>query len=515
MDVLSRLVADYQRENEEVVIAAAALESDDLAEEEFLVLQCNDLPISYEALARETIKDEVLKDVVHYVRNGWPNNVSSGILFPFYCRRDNLSVVQDCILSGNRVVVPNSLMKQVLQTLHRGHPGIVRMKAFARNTVYWAGIDSDIENYVKSCEACAVHARQPKKVELHPWEPEDQPWKRIHVDYVGPFKGYLFFLVVDAYSKWPEVFQVKAMSTEITMHRLESLFCRFGFPEVLVSDNGTQFTSQKFEAFCKERGINHLKTAPYHPQSNGQAERFVDIFKRTVSKLISEQESWESSLWEFLRTYRAIPVTHLKKSPSQLFLGRQVRTQIDLLRPPMEKASQGKDSNYAEGMKLNFDRHHGAKPKSFSTFDLVYYTKGADQRWLPGFIFRSLGSVLYLVKNERGDVFRRHANQLKPRYDSDVRSSGVPPSIQNAKSVPSSPIQNAKNVPSSPKQNVQCASPPNINRRSPVLEPIVPPPVNAQDSVDGRKQRSTRSRKPPEQFQINPYAKSYKPVPAS
>ena len=83
-------------------------------------------------------------------------------------------------------------------------------------------------------------------------------------------------VIVDAYSKWLEVFQT---TTSNTIECLRETFARFGVPEELVSDNGTQFTSAVFKKFCLKIGIKHLTTAPYHPQSNGQAERFVDTLK--------------------------------------------------------------------------------------------------------------------------------------------------------------------------------------------------------------------------------------------
>ena len=102
----------------------------------------------------------------------------------------------------------------------------------------------------------------------------DAPWKRVHVDLAGPIDGEMFMIVVDAHSKWPEVVFMPRITTDQTIEALKMVFCRFGYPEVLVSDNGTQFTSAKFALFCAESGIRHVTSAPYHPQSNGQAERF-------------------------------------------------------------------------------------------------------------------------------------------------------------------------------------------------------------------------------------------------
>ena len=255
-DVLSRFVAEYPKDDEEMVIASSAIENEEMDVEDLFVLHCDTLPATNEDLSKETATDEVLQEVLQYVKNGWPAKVLPGLIFPYFCRRDTLSTTQNCLISGNRVVIPDSLRSKVLKTLHSGHPGIVRMKALARTTVYWPGIDKDIQQFVKSCDACAVNAPAPKKGELHPWEPEDRPWRRVHADFAGPFKGRNYFLIVDAYSKWPEVVEMTSMTTQGTTKVLEGFFCRYGYPEVLVTDNGGQFTAHQFSDFCHSVGCD-------------------------------------------------------------------------------------------------------------------------------------------------------------------------------------------------------------------------------------------------------------------
>ncbi|XP_065076073.1 uncharacterized protein K02A2.6-like [Ochlerotatus camptorhynchus] len=160
-----------------------------------------------------------------------------------------------------------------------------RMKAIARSFVYWPSIDSDIAAHVKACRHCAVAAKSPPKAPPLSWPKSTYPWQRVHIDYTGPIEGEYFLLSVDSYSKWVEIVRTKSITATATIGILRSLFVRLGMPETLVSDNGTQFTSAEFAQFYLENGINHVTTAPFHPQSNGQAERFVDTFKRAVKKI--------------------------------------------------------------------------------------------------------------------------------------------------------------------------------------------------------------------------------------
>ena len=90
----------------------------------------------------------------------------------------------------------------------------------------------------------------------------------------------MFLIVVDSHSKWFEVEIMPSITSEATIAKLRDVFCRYGIPQQLVSDNGSQFTSEECCKFMKANGIEHSLVAPYHPRSNGQAERFVQTFKQ-------------------------------------------------------------------------------------------------------------------------------------------------------------------------------------------------------------------------------------------
>ena len=167
---------------------------------------------------------------------------------------------------------------------------------------------------------------------LHPWIWPSQPWKRIHVDFAGPFMGGSYLIVVDAHSKWPEVHHMSTTTTTKTLQVLRSLFARYGIPEQLVSDNGPQFVSEEFETFMKQNGIKHIKCSPYHPSSNGQAERFVLTFKQAVQAGEREGKPLDQRLENFLIMYRVTPHATTGETPCKLFLGRDLRTHLHLIR---------------------------------------------------------------------------------------------------------------------------------------------------------------------------------------
>ena len=152
---------------------------------------------------------------------------------------------------------------------------------------------TSIEDLICTCAKCQLAAKSPHKSTLSSWPVPDSSWSCLHIDFVGPTNGQPFLVVVDANSKWPEIFPMSRITSEETISKLQKIFSRFGPPETLVSDNGTTFSSVKFSTFCQQNGINHIHTPPFHPQSNGQVERFVDTFKRALLKLRGEGKTSE------------------------------------------------------------------------------------------------------------------------------------------------------------------------------------------------------------------------------
>lgn len=117
------------------------------------------------------------------------------------------------------------------------------------------------------------------KSPVHPCEFPEKPWHQIHID---PKHGFMWLIVVDAQTKRPEVILLKSVTGSTTTHALLDLVSRFGIPSQIVSDNGPQFVGEEFRNFCAHFGIEHIRTLPYHPRSNGEAECFVRTVKRVT-----------------------------------------------------------------------------------------------------------------------------------------------------------------------------------------------------------------------------------------
>uniref|UniRef100_A0A0N4WFH5 RNA-directed DNA polymerase n=1 Tax=Haemonchus placei TaxID=6290 RepID=A0A0N4WFH5_HAEPC len=278
--------------------------------------------------------------------------------------RHTLSMQDGCLYYGHRIVVPKSLLGAVLKQLRDGHLGMTRMKMLARGYVYWTNIDRDIEENVQKCRHCQETAKMPRKTILSSLSDETKPWNRVHIDFAGPINGKMYLVVVDSYSKWPEVLDMSSSTVKATLRELKKLFARFENPRVIVSYNGTQFTSKEFQEFCEKQGIEHIRS--FHPQSNGQAERFVDTLKRTLLKR-REERSQNPRVFKML-SKELCTINSERLSSEELFLGRQLRTTLTLLKEEIRNEKGSRKTR----MERQCNLHHGARERSYQIEDPIY-----------------------------------------------------------------------------------------------------------------------------------------------
>ena len=209
----------------------------------------NLLPVTQESIANSTRKDSVLAGVLNSALTG--DRYDTPNLVPYFFRKNKISVHQGCLVWGLRVIVPSELRGKILHELYEGHQGLVKMKALARSYVRWPKIDRDAEQLAGACFECLQKCPDPSPV-LHSWDWPEQPWKRVHAEFAAQYLNHMFLVVSDAHSKWPEVVQIASTTSTATIRALGSIFSRYGFPEKLVSDNGPQLTSGKFEFFFNQ-----------------------------------------------------------------------------------------------------------------------------------------------------------------------------------------------------------------------------------------------------------------------
>ena len=391
-------------------------------------------------VVRETAKDPILSQLMRFVKEGWPHAFSEE-LKDFKKLENSLSTENGCVFYGLRVIIPSTLRNHILKLLHLGHFGMQRMKQLARSTVYWPRIDFDIEDLCRKCTSCGQFQNKPDKPSIHPWMMPEKPWSRLHLDHAINFLGRNWLVLVDAYSKYPCIHPTTSTSSKSTTAILEQEFAHFGYPHTLVTDNATTFMSQEFQAWCKQRGIVHLTGAPYHPATNGAAERLIQSFKQALRKsLLPPKEA----LQEFLMQYRRIPFAS-GLSPSELLNGRRIRTKIDTLVPSIPHLLQGRQSRQASKHSNAEDSEVVSKVEHhYSLGDPCYALyfgprRDRDPRWVPAIVTKVHGTRSVNVRViPRGPTWRRHLDQLRPRYGSDQDDDPceIPTSVLSTETLP-------------------------------------------------------------------------------
>ncbi|CAH8489243.1 unnamed protein product [Schistosoma turkestanicum] len=199
------------------------------------------LPVKRPDLIRETRRN--FGCIINAIRKGWNANLKRR--FPIYfSKRDELSTTPDGILCLNdRVVIPPSLRKAVLEDLHSGHLVVEKMKSLAKLTCWWPEIKADICRTANNCVMC--HKLKNQHLKWTPWPVSSEAWQRIHADYCGPFLGkYYALVVIDSFSKWPEVFFTTSPNSDITIQALRKVFSREGVPMVCPDEKQSQGQSK-------------------------------------------------------------------------------------------------------------------------------------------------------------------------------------------------------------------------------------------------------------------------------
>ncbi|GBP06580.1 Uncharacterized protein K02A2.6 [Eumeta japonica] len=322
VDVLSRLIATQQK-NDDLIIATIQTEHD----LKFIIDDTiKHFAITQKMVSAATSKDKELFEVIKFIKHGWPavsklpKHVKS-----YNNHKESLSIVNNCIMTGERLVIPKVFRHRVLIQLHKGHQGIKRMKSLARSYVYWPNIDFDISHFVKQCQNCQICSNSPTKANLSSWPIPESALDRVHIDIAGPLRGKYYVVMVDAYLEWTQVAQTSVISSTEIIKCLHEFVSRYGQP----------------------------RTPAYHPQSNGQAERFVETVKKALEKSYCETNTDDKeNLLTFLSQYRATPNPNApgSKSPSEIFIGRRIKTPLDLLKSTPNSANARNTTMEQENM---------------------------------------------------------------------------------------------------------------------------------------------------------------------
>ncbi|KAF0301011.1 uncharacterized protein FJT64_026589 [Amphibalanus amphitrite] len=334
--------------------------------------------ISEEELSDASAADECLSVVRGYVSGQWPRQRDvDPRAAGFFQVRDELSVHGQLLLRGDRLVVPAALRERVLTNAHAGHQGVVRTKQRLRERFWWPRLDRQVRDLLKSCEVCSQHDGHVRR-ERPPLQPiplPDGPWQRLMVDVIGPMRGpsseRYGIVLVDMYSRWPEVALCQDATADSICQFLETVFAREGVPLELLSDNGPAFRSGRLAEFLGRMGVKQTFSSPYSPQTNGMVERLNRTVKEAIQSARLAREPRSTFVRKFLGEYRVTVHPATGVSPFVLMRGREARTILDVTpsdvtpsgRAAEDRAVRQHHQSYQETYRARYDRTATAAPR--------------------------------------------------------------------------------------------------------------------------------------------------------
>ena len=266
------------------------------------------------------IKDAILSNVD--VNNLPPNHPGRS----FSSVWNDISVHDDVLLviDNSRIVIPKAARPDILTKLHTAHAGVTKTRQLARNLYYWPGMSNDIKIVIESCDLCQrLRASQHDEPQQHPRA--DAPMHCVSMDLFS-WAGKDYLVMVDRFSDFIWVSQLSSTTTNKVLDVIERWFLEFGYPLIIMSDNGPQFRTD-FTAYCSAKHIRHVTSSPYNPRSNGLAESAV----KTAKYLLQKSDNF-ADFQRRLLAWRNLPLSGSALSPNELFFNRQVRTDLPVLK---------------------------------------------------------------------------------------------------------------------------------------------------------------------------------------
>ena len=216
-----------------------------------------------------------------------------------------------------------------------GHLGQNRVLELLRDRFFWPGMHMDVASYINSCPRCIRRKTQPDTVPLHNIE-ATHPLELVHLDYlqIEPSKGNIenVLIVTDHFTRYTQAYPSKTQTALATAKLLWNNFIiHYGFPDKIISDQGRNFESELLANLCEVAGVQKLRTTPYHPQTNGQCERFNSTLLNMLGTLTPEQKKdWKSYVPAMVHAYNCTRTTATGYSPYYLLFGREPRLPIDV-----------------------------------------------------------------------------------------------------------------------------------------------------------------------------------------
>lgn len=376
-------------------------------------LQCSEE--QKQELITETLKDEELLKLLDFIKNGWPEKITKvpDSIKYFFKFKQYITSDKNLIFMKDRLIIPKTLRLSIVKKLHEGHLGITKMKQTARNLYYWPKIDIHIEDFVRKCFVCQTYQNNNVKEPLLSHDVPDLPFSKIGVD-IMEFKKKNYLVTYDYTTKWLDVKLIPSKSASSIINSLLEIFSQFGVPSEIVSDH-VPFDSRECNNFAAEWGFRFNFSSPRYAQSNGMAERGVQIAKKMLTKCSEDKTDLRIALLQ----YRSSPVSGTHFSPSQLMMNRNLRTKIPVnyqyLKPKMNVNVETEFSRVKSRNEKKYNKNVRSK-ESFMVGQNVWFKKDPNSiKWLVGKIASNNNFRSYDILDNNGCTYTRTSYHVRPQ----------------------------------------------------------------------------------------------------
>ncbi|XP_064598511.1 uncharacterized protein LOC135464872 [Liolophura sinensis] len=301
---------------------------------------------------------------------------------------------------------------EILDRIHDGHLGMTKCIQRANQSVWWPGLTKQIQTKVAQCSYCQINRPSLRKEPLKSTPLPSRPWQQLAAD-ILEFKSKHYLLVIDYFSRYFELKHVPRLTSNVTILKMKEIFARFGTPEQLITDNGTNFVSREFREFQTAYCFQHMTVSPYHHHANGEVERAV----ATAKKILGQKDHFLG-----LMTYRSTPTQPTGCSPAELLMGRPLKTTLPILTenltprwPNFEKVRENDDRAKSLNERYFNDRHGVRELPELKPGDTVRVKLDNEKGWVTtGIVTDKLPTPRsYNIETSRGK-YRRNRKHLKP-----------------------------------------------------------------------------------------------------
>ena len=397
--------------------ACVSQDESPICDSDYSIFSIENLPCSQRKLSElkeETLKDMELNILKDTALRGWPENKKeiNPRITHYWNFRDEISYFEGLMLKGEKVIIPKSMQKNVIEQIHqKSHLGINKCISRAKDVFYWQGMAAQIKDIVSQCAICNEFKSAQAKEPMIPHEIPSKPWEICATDLFELDKD-TYIVLACYYSKFFEVKKIASSSSKSVINVLKENFSRWGIPKILKSDNGPAFASEQFKEFAENYGFEHVTSSPRYSQSMGFIEKYVQICKNVLKKAKKSNSDPYLAILE----YRNTPIEGIKLSPSQLLMGRRTRTQLpvndSLLKPQYHDGAnvQNALNERQHIQKYYYDRGAKSLPQ-LNPGDQIRVRN--ENKWEPGTVEQRADTPRsYVIQTEKGQKLRRNRRHL-------------------------------------------------------------------------------------------------------